>query len=82
MKSYIGIKFTNGTNDVVPKSWISLENGKYYCQYPNDPDMATDLTKQNAYPDEDWKTYKVTILAESSESCNCINISYAIWVAS
>ncbi len=65
------VKFPEDDNKVeaVPSSWISKEQGKIMCFWPNTISSSKVLNyiKSQAQPQGDWKSYPVVILTQYPE---------------
>lgn len=66
LKKFVMVKFvTSGTNDVVPKSWLTENNTR--CCWPGkdfNGDMTT-IIKNQYNPLPTWKQWKCSVLCHS-----------------
>jgi len=67
LKKFLGVSFTNGENDVVPKCWLTPSSSlkKRYIFYPEE--NIKELASMKVSPDTSWPKYKVKILCNSSK---------------
>ncbi|CAK8697393.1 unnamed protein product [Clavelina lepadiformis] len=74
-KRFVCVKFSGGTNDVVPRSWL-CDEGKL-CKWPTNSsvDIAI-MRKQEFPPQKNWKLFKCTVLCQSSLYEKCCRIAY------
>ena len=65
LKSFVGIKFRDGSNDVIPRLWITGEGSSMECAWPSPADGSIDLlAKIKAQPQVSWKIYKFEYLCQ------------------
>ena len=43
LKSFVGIKFRDGSNDMIPRLWITEEGSSIECAWPSPADGFPDL---------------------------------------
>ena len=65
LKSFVGIKFRDGSNDVIPRLWITGEGSSIECAWPSPADGSPDLlTEIKAQTQVSWKLYKFEYLCQ------------------
>lgn len=74
LKKFVGIEYLDETNDVVPKKWMTSIKRVYIP-----PDNLRMLAKISSPLEDNWRSYTVKILADSSKAihiarCLCIII--------
>lgn len=63
MKPFVAVKFTDGSHEIIPREWMVSDAT---CLYPPHKNINKDFIICNMVPDEDWKCYKIKILASAS----------------
>lgn len=63
LKCFVGIKFSNGTTDIVPRSWLFVKRNKTHVKYPSTNVQAR--AKAEANPKDSWGAYQVKVLVDS-----------------
>ena len=67
MKKFLFVRFTNGTNDIVPRLWMVDETA---CKWPPTKDKSVNverLARESTKPLPSWGTYGCSIQAGACE---------------
>ena len=66
LKSFVGIKFLDRSNDVIPRLWITGKGSSMKCAWRSLVDGSPDLlAKIKAQPQVSWKFYKFEYLCQT-----------------
>lgn len=68
LKKYVGVKFKDGSNDVIPCKWITVwTNSVKKCEWPRNVIDVTSLSKSRCDIGNDWSSHKIIPLCHGSK---------------